>query len=141
MQADLPELELRRALLTHKADEDEHDGDILRNDGRNGNTRNVQLTDDHKEQIQENVQHAGNGEEDERALRIAVGAEDGGGEIVDQRAGNADEIDAQSGVSIHSSIGVERKKPSRNVTTPRTRLRAMALWTARPTRASSRQPA
>ena len=95
MQADLPELELRRALLTHKADEDEHDGDILRNDGRNGDARNVQLTDDHEEQIQENVQHAGNGEEDERALRIAVGAEDGGGEIVDQRAGNADEIDAQ----------------------------------------------
>ena len=95
MQADLPELELRRALLPYKADEDEHDGDILRNDGRNGDACNVQLTDDHKEQIQENVQHTGNGEEDERALRIAVGAEDGGGKIVDQRAGNADEIDAQ----------------------------------------------
>ena len=95
VQPELAEAEPGRARLPHEADEDQHDRHILRNDRRNGDARHVQPADDDEEQIEKDVQYARDGEEQQRPLRIAVGAQDGRGEVVDQRAGDADEIDPQ----------------------------------------------
>ena len=75
--------------------EDERGGNALGNGRGQRHTDHVQLADDDEEQIEQDVQYARGREQQQRPLRIAVGAQDGRAEVVDQRAGDADEIDPQ----------------------------------------------
>ena len=60
-----------------------------------GDARHVDADDDHKEEIHHHVQHAGNGEIDERLARVAERAQRRGGEVIQRHDRQAEKVDAQ----------------------------------------------
>ena len=95
VEPDLAQRNFRPAVKPQQAAHDKEHRDDLRDDRRDGDAGDVDLADDDEEQIQQRVDHAGDRQIDQRAARVAVGAENGRAEVVDQREGHAEEVELQ----------------------------------------------
>ena len=89
------QVQMEGTLLLYHAPYHQGGGDILGNDGGQRHSGHIHLQGNHKNQIQEHIDHAGEGEKIQRPLRVPLGPQDGCAEIVDQVGRHAQEIDAQ----------------------------------------------
>ena len=80
--------------------ERQHGRDQLGEDRGVGDARDARLQAEDEGQVQYDVQHAGQDQEHQRAGGIAHGPEDAAAHVVDQQAGEAQEVDAQVGDGV-----------------------------------------
>ena len=69
--------------------------DELGKDRSIGNACNAHMEHQHKDQVQNDIQHAGQHQKIQRPCGISHGAQHGGAHIVDEQAGKARKIDVQ----------------------------------------------
>ena len=82
-----------RALQPAQATEDQDRGDPLRQDRSPGDACNAHVQPDHKEQIQDHIDDAGQRQKDQRSRRISHGIEDRAAVVVDEVKDRPDKID------------------------------------------------
>ena len=78
-----------------QAAQQQHGADCVREDRRDGDAVDVHLEHDDEKQVQDHVQNAGDRQRDERHLRVADAAENGGLEVIQQNDRHAQQVDAQ----------------------------------------------
>ena len=82
-------------LASAQAADDEEKRNILRNDCGGGDTVDAHVADDDKKEVQARIHNAGDSQKDHGALRVSERAQKGGAEVIHDRSGNADKIDAK----------------------------------------------
>ena len=89
VHARLREDEADAAALAHEAAHDERRRDALRNDRRYGNARHVEMQIDDEEEVEHDVDDARDRKIEERAARVADGAQHGAAEVVNHHRRHA----------------------------------------------------
>jgi len=95
IEAQLAQTQTAEPLSPEQEQQYKREGNVLRDDGRNGNNRHVEPEDNHEQQCQKHVHNAGDREIEEGPFGVAEGAQHGRAEIVDEGGGHTEKIDAQ----------------------------------------------
>ena len=93
MDAQRPQVQVQRSGVPHHAQDHQRGGDALGDDCGDGHTRHVQLHDDHEEEVQNNIDDAGQREKIQRPPGIALGPQQRGAEVIDHGGGHAQKVD------------------------------------------------
>lgn len=78
----------------HQTQDNQKCGNCLGNNGRQRNTCHTHVKDDDKEQVEDDVDHARQGQKVERALGVTDGTQDGSAEVVHHKSGHSYKVDA-----------------------------------------------
>ena len=95
MVAHLAEGDAEVAAELTQAAVNQNDGTQLREHGSHGSANYPNVQEFDKQDIQKDVQAAGDGQDPERGVRVADGPEDAGADIIDHGEQQAGQIDAQ----------------------------------------------
>lgn len=135
-------LEADIAVAGDQAGEDKRRADELADDGRDGDARDAELQPGDEQHVEDDIDHAADGQIIQRALGIADGAKDSRAIVIDEAGGQADgvniEIELRAdqhvfGAAISSSSGAERSSSSAPSSTPERTASAMEVCTAQRT--------
>ena len=94
--------------------EDERSGNALGNGRGQRHTDHVQLTDDDEEQVEQDVQHTGGAQIDQRLFCLANGTENGIAKVEQRQCGHSQEIHPQieDGTGKQVFLGVQQPEQS-----------------------------
>ena len=106
--------------MTHHIAVAQRGGHALRHHRGNGRSRHAPIENKDAEEVEYDVEHGGEQQEPERRLAVAQGTDDAGQQVVEERAGNADERDEQIPVSPLVDV-VRRTHPAQDVAAEHTR--------------------
>lgn len=132
-------LEADIAVAGDQAGEDKRRADELADDGRDGDARDAELQPGDEQHVEDDIDHAADGQVIQWALGIADGAEDGRAIVIDEAGGQADgvniEIELRAGQHVFGAAhqfqqrgGEEQQQ--RASSTPERTASAMEVCTA-----------
>ena len=101
----------------HGIENAERTGDCLRENGRDRCAGNACTENQHKQQIQYDVQHRADNQKQKRRLAVAKGVQHGGGIVIDNLAGAAADIDPQIERSLRKNIPRRLHQPQERLCT------------------------
>lgn len=103
-------LEADIAVAGDQAGEDKRRADELADDGRDGDARDAELQPGDEQHVEDDIDHAADGQVIQRALGIADGAKDGRAIVIDEAGGQADgvniEIELRAGQHVFGAATV-----------------------------------
>lgn len=88
-------LEADIAVAGDQAGEDKRRADELADDGRDGDARDAELQPGDEQHVEDDIDHAADGQVIQRALGIADGAKDGRAIVIDEAGGQADGVNIE----------------------------------------------
>ena len=95
VDAHCPQIQVQRSGVPYHAQHHQRGGDALGDDRGDGHAGHIQFHDDHEEEVQNDVHHAGQREEVQRPPGVSLGPQQRSAEVIDHGGGHAQEVDAQ----------------------------------------------